>query len=164
MWIIELSVDRQNSDKAKLFTFPSITDKSTKVAYKRYEDADLIECSNQIPITWIGTNFVKFIRYLFLALTTFLVLLFVPKLHKKLSVKNTQKDEYTLPDEITPFSVATLLRNIAEDPKVKLTEQQQNELNSELQKIEKSFFSPDSQADNMNIKPVAEQWVKIANG
>ena len=115
-WIITYRKSEKNVAESNLtFSFPEpySLDSLEEILYQRYDDADLVSASQQIQLQQnYNTKNPKWIGLTILVLIILSSLVFIFK--KKNSSRNETVDiinDFSVPSEITPFSVLGLLRD-----------------------------------------------------
>ena len=81
---------------------------------------------------------------------------------KKNSSRNETVDiinDFSIPSEITPFSVLGLLRKIHKERK--FANDIQSQLDESIASVEKVYFDKETQ-ETLNLKDIAEEWVNRA--
>ena len=161
-WSVELGLDDMNRDKAKTFHFPEAKAEGITMVHRRYEDADLVMCEPAIALGWIPPNIYRNARNAVLGVLGLALLFGCVRLTKKLLSRPVEEEEYCLPDEITPFTVATLIRRISDDGRISLGDQQCRELDRDVSGVERAYFVPAPEEGCMDLRSVAQRWLKIA--
>ena len=72
------------------------------------------------------------------------------------------KEEYCLPVEITPFTVAALVHRIGSDDRITLSAQQRQELEQDLSAVERSYFVKAVERNALDLRSVADRWSRLA--
>ena len=97
---------------------------------------------------------------------TILVLILLSYVVFILKKKNSSRNEtiknisdFTVPSEITPFSVLGLLRKIHKERK--FANDIQSQLDESIASVEKVYFDKQTQ-ETLNLKDIAEEWVNRA--
>jgi len=161
-WTVELALDDMNRDKAKTFHFPEAKAKDIEMVHRRYEGADLVTCKPAIALGWIPPNIYRNARDVFLGAVALALLLVCVRLTKKCLSRPVEEEEYCLPDEITPFTVATLIRRISHDGRIRLSGHRCRELERDVSAVERSYFIPAPEKGGLDLRSIAQRWLKIA--
>jgi hypothetical protein len=161
-WTIELALDNMNRDKARNFHFLKARDEEAEMLYRRYEDADILECPSAIPLDRIPPNIYANARDVLLGIAGFVLLVVGFRLLAGFLSKPAEEEEYRLPPEVTPFTVVTLIHRISGDGRIELSERQRQELMDDAAAIERSHFVPAPVGSGADISSVANRWLKVA--
>ena len=161
-WILTFTKPENLSAKSGLtFSFPEPAIKTKEILYQRYDDADLVSASQTIQLEQKYDK--KKSKWIFLIL---LILIFLStlafKLKKKASSHFVKKEDlanFSVPNEITPFSVLGLLRKIHKEKD--FAKDIQLQLNESIASVEKVYFDRENQ-QTLNLKDIAEEWVNRA--
>ena len=163
-WIITYRKSEKNVAESNLtFSFPEpySLDSLEEILYQRYDDADLVSASQQIQLQQnYDTKNPKWIGLTILVLIILSSLVFIFK--KKNSSRNETVDiinDFSIPSEITPFSVLGLLRKIHKERK--FANDIQSQLDESIASVEKVYFDKETQ-ETLNLKDIAEEWVNRA--
>jgi hypothetical protein len=157
LWTISLQA--RPGEQPSAFAFGEAKSPSAKMTYQRFQDADLITVTQKIDLeahygkadlSWIGWAIGSvFAGLLALGGLLFWLLRPAPKAEPR----------YTLPAELTPFSVLTLLESIKKENG--LAPPHQSELANSITELQVRYFSVDGSRD-MNLKELASTWVSRA--
>jgi hypothetical protein len=73
------------------------------------------------------------------------------------------RDVFKMPGEVDGFSVVALLRKLKTSPLVKLREPQQQDLQSDLQRVQQSCFGASASAlSESDLRGIAKKWLDAA--
>jgi hypothetical protein len=130
------------------------------LSFKRYQDADLVDVE---PVVSLENDYGKASRawIYWLAGGVPLVLILVGLVVVVSRMPTTEIiRKYSVPSEVTPLNVISLLKQIRGDEKLSI--EQQRQLDASIDEIEQHFFY--TQTDNApDIKTLAQEWVaKVA--
>lgn len=141
-WVIKLAYQARGDAATASFRFPQPKTQSTKVIYKRYRDADLVEVPPDValvglplgndwkaPFAWAGGVLVAAVG---------LVVVLRRQHPRRAEAVATR---YAAPKVVTPFSTLELLRKIQGDDALKLPESMRTELFETIARVESSYFS-----------------------
>ena len=121
----------------------------------------MVSASQQIQLQQnYDTKNPKWIGLTILVLIILSSLVFIFK--KKNSSRNETVDiinDFSIPSEITPFSVLGLLRKIHKERK--FANDIQSQLDESIASVEKVYFDKETQ-ETLNLKDIAEEWVNRA--
>ena len=158
-WLIELKA----GDKAgmpKSFQFCSAVNDDTKLVFKRYEDADLVEVEQTVSLeNQYGQTSKAWIYWLAggIPVAILFVVLLALVMRAPAAVSVTK---YSRPDEITPLSVISLLKQIRGE--TKLGEDKRAQLDDAIDRIEQYFFYTEN-GEVPELNKETEHWLAIAN-
>ena len=161
-WNIELAVDRRNKELARRFTFPASKDDNIEeLTNMRYNYGKLEPCEGTtIDIGWIPTNIYTY----FLCSAGLLLIVILSRVAypyvKTYVVQYVGKHKYRMPDHISPFTVARLIRLIEADPDIELSDQQRQELLQDATAIDELYFQQkDGNGKDLDLKSIASRWI-----
>jgi hypothetical protein len=164
-WLMTLAVDPPGRPPGS-FSFPKAALPEAALTYKRYADADLQEVKPEVALaglplrprsvwTWVGSG--AGLLVLGIGLVWWL------RQGKAVAPAETAAT-YSLPAQITPFTVLSLLRRMQSDEKLGLNPEQRRELGDAISGLQQYFFG--RPAGDRNGKPdleqVARRWVSCA--
>ena len=143
------------------FIFPKPLIEDSDIIYQRYEDADLVVTTQVTPLK---ASFGKKSHRLPLILAAgFLILgvIILMLLYKKTSGPENpqQANRYTIPNELTPFTVIGLLRKMRDEDF--LAADIHPQLKQAIEKLERYYFER-SEGDPPDLRALAEKWVTLA--
>ena len=159
-WLVTLNADEGLTELPEEFAFAKPTLDVKEAIYQRYNDADLAEVGQTVSLeqeygkksylSWIVGGSVAGV----LGLGLLLIVLFTPK--RTLDQSNQR---YVLPEQITPFTVIGLLRDI--ESANGLNAEGKKELVASIHRLEQQYFddTADSEAD---LQEVANDWIRKA--
>ncbi len=158
-WLIELKAG-EDAGKPKTFAFCAAIDSETRTLFKRYDDADLVDVENVVSlenqygkasrawIYWLAGG----IPIALLLGVVLVVAMRVPKVERAYS--------YQRPDEITPLSVISLLKQIRGDEK--LENDKLAQLDDAISQIEQHFFYTEN-GEVPDLDKETDRWLSLAN-
>ncbi|HIG26610.1 MAG TPA: hypothetical protein EYQ50_01975 [Verrucomicrobiales bacterium] len=159
LWVVELRNKADQKSLPEEFEFPEISHETSEVIYQRYEDADLVEVSAQINLLE------KYGEPGFpwsMVFSLFAALIVSGGFYVTLKNSNVAPEDTTtrfqVPEKIDAFSVIGLLEKIREE--CSLDEKQSRELGLTLNNMEKKFFGPTKTRSKVDLREIAEEWVK----
>lgn len=158
-WLIELKA-RDDAGKPKEFEFCTSKISDAELSFKRYQDADLVDVE---PVVSLENDYGQASRawIYWLAGGVPLVLILVGLVVVVSRMPTTEIiRKYSVPAEVTPLNVISLLKQIRGDEKLSI--EQQRQLDTSIDEIEQHFFY--TQTGNApDIKTLAHEWVaKVA--
>jgi hypothetical protein len=155
-WTISMkAVEDQAAPESFSFGTPKLETKES--TYQRYVDADLAAVEPTISLEkdyveqsnswmwWVGGGLLGLV-----VLHLVFTLLFNEATEEKVS-------RYELPDEVTPFTVIGLLKDIHRNNG--LTPARKDELNTSINRLEEHYFS-DSKGEEPDLEQLAKQWLQ----
>ncbi|MCB1096958.1 MAG: hypothetical protein KDN22_15390 [Verrucomicrobiae bacterium] len=161
-WMVELKAKAGLEKQPTTFQFATAKAETEEFVFQRYQDADLASATQVISLEqrygepqsdWIwGASVAGFI--LIMSIAGFFVLRGTP------GRDIDDPTGYRIPDEITPFSIVTLLRRIHSD--AKLSDNDRSELGQSIAELERHFFNRGSDAASPDLKAIAENWIRKA--
>jgi len=176
VWTIALDGDQVRASETPItFQFPRPRASDATVTYSSYNDLNLITLAE--PAVQIGRQMtvqeaaivVSQSPYLWPAIFggSALLLTFIPWLVFRKKVKTERplraRDVFTMPKEIDGFAVVALLRRLCASPLVKLKDTQQNELQSDLKRVEAACFgSRDAALSETDLRAIVSKWLRSA--
>ena len=150
------------------FEFPAANSSDIEVTYRRYQDLDPVEAAAKFTLVegsevaklaetdyrlWIGGA----IGLLMIGVLTWLAL------RRKPLDSSAAPPLFTLPREVTPFSVIALLQRIESSHAVPLSDDQRRTLQSEIHNLEQHTFARDSSpATSHDLDTLARRWLGTA--
>ncbi|QDU92854.1 hypothetical protein Pla8534_06270 [Lignipirellula cremea] len=150
------------------FQFPQAISADTQMAYRRYEDMDPVEAAANVTLAegepveqlalvdyrWWGAGAVGVL--LLAGLGVLLV-------RNRKDAVAVGPPLFTLPAELTPFSVIALLHRIQRSPAVQLSEDQRQQLQADIRTLEQQTFAPQAKtAAPAELQTIASRWVDAA--
>ena len=142
---------------------PSVT--TTNVAYKHYQDADLVTLDATTALAGVrlrsgasatARNALIAIGLIALAAVAVVVL-------RKRPRQAQATGGLTVPAQLTPFSVVAFLRRIQRDHAGRMDETSRAALGQEIRQIESAYFSNATTANGApNLEAIARKWLQTA--
>jgi hypothetical protein len=134
-----------------------------KIAYKRYQDADLVEVKPELALAGLPLRAKR--TWIWIVAGAFIVVggvvLAVRLRHR--TVGSESKPIYTLPAAITPFSTLQLLREMHGDQKIRLSSEQRNALSQAIAGIEAYYFAKaHNGASAPDLEAIGRHWLHSA--
>lgn len=162
LWTITLTdrSDRTASD-ARKFRFASALIEPKETLYQQYDDADLKSVEQEVTLQQLYDRPVS--RNYLLAGSVFLALVFAAGLAAYYYLRSSSKPEsvaatlWQVPEDITPFSVLTLLRNIEHHNG--LPSHTRAELAQSISQIEGYYFASKNNVSEPDLAKEAHSWV-----
>jgi hypothetical protein len=125
--------------------------------YHRYEDADLATVTSEISLEQVYEGKGKRWMWWLIAAAGVVGVVGVGLLSWLLWPRKQVVPRFSLPDQLTPFTVLGFLRRI--EAKNGFSEPQKHELRESIARVERHYFS--SAGDGaVDLKRVAEEWLQ----
>jgi hypothetical protein len=158
-WLVSLAGRKDLTERPKTFEFPKLKADGAQVTYQRYQDADLATVERVVSLEQQYGDVRRPWVWAIAALAPLgLAAVFAAR---ALSRRRRPQAEsrFALPETITPFTVLSLLRNIATNDG--LCTADRKELATSIDDLERHYFA-DSNGDREGAKPdlqgIAETW------
>lgn len=162
-WLIKLRVDPTASSSKAEFQFPKPKDSTVKVAFKRYQDADLVEVPSALALSGFPLHSSGLWRWGLLGIPVAGIGLFAFAKSRRKAASTQVEHAYELPSPLNAFTALQLLRQIHSDPKVKLSPEQRTKLAEAIVNIETHYFSPKKNGPSAPDLPVVgTEWIDHA--
>jgi hypothetical protein len=159
-WVIKLRAESPGVASSSEFQFPKPKDPTIKAAFKRYQDADLIEVPATLALAGFPLRSNGFWRWGLLGIPVIGIGLFAFSKSRRKAAHAIPDHTYDLPSPLNPFTALQLLRRIYADSDVKLSSDQRADLAKAITAIETHFFSP---GKNGNAEPdltsIGTEWI-----
>ncbi len=169
-WSVQLTAA---SDKTipKEFAFPSANRDVSELVFQRYKDADLVAVEQAVSLeaNYAKTN----LSWLVLGIVAVPVGLgLLGLLVWKISTPATiAEKQYSMPGELTPFTVIGLLKQIQHDQtngnakrsKRRIAELELASLSQSIKQIEQHYFGDENGEVEPNLESLARTWLAKAN-
>jgi thioredoxin-related protein len=142
-------------EQSVAFSFPVIKKifKEAKVTNKRYVEADIVEAPARVTVTAGKQNYWVYIVVVAGLHVAGLVAVFLIRRRRK---PVAEVVTHRLPEALTAFTLINYLRHLEADATLPLSEQERQALHQDIERIEKAYFSPDTQSDQ-SAKPDLQQ-------
>ena len=163
-WSIEYRA-KENESEVGVFSFADAKLDDVAMKFQRYDDVDLVESDQEVSLErqYSNTGFgflywlVPLIAFALLATAAGIFLLRQP------AVENV--DQFAMPEEVNPFTVLTLLRDIRE--RNGIANEKAIELEDSIQLVERSWFGKETagkEADQQaDLQTLARTWLDQVN-
>jgi hypothetical protein len=162
-WMLRL---RAAGNPASLaFHFPAAARNGTKVIYKRYADADLVEVPPQLALA--GLSMQSRPLWPWLALVAVVLVTAgtaVWWLPRRRPAPAEEASRYRVPEPATPFTVIGLLRRMHADVSMGWSEADRLELAETIHRLESRFFARDDPNDaEPDLAGISRRWVALTH-
>lgn len=158
-WTVEYRT-KDNESKITEFAFADAKAEGAVLKYQRYEDVDLVDAEPTISLerSYSGASWsflywlVPVIGLLFFAMAGLIVFLARPK--QKTAAK------FEMPEDVNPFTVLTLLRDIRQ--RNGISNEKANELEESIREVERDWFGKE-RGSQENLEELAQTWLEQAS-
>jgi hypothetical protein len=154
-WLVSLRA-RAGQAAPRTFHFAAARLPLKEAIYQRFEDADLVAVKEEVALVsrYDRTGYAWI--WLPLAAVGAAVLVAIALARVLRSRRRAEAPRFSLPEQVTPFTVLGLLRNIQHNNG--LSEAEQVELGRSIDRLERHFFAePEGQEPDLNS--IAADWV-----
>ena len=146
------------------FVFPELLSETKELKYERFMDADLVEVDREVNVDamvvsgrWLATM----IAIGIFALGLIGVLVWLAS--RQGSVEATAAKRYAVPASLTPFTLVSTMKRIADDPAIQWKDEESSSLQRSIQQTEQDYFGKSARVDNENLESVLRPWIDLAN-
>lgn len=155
-WTINL-VTPEMSESSVVFQFPGAAE-GTELICKKYEDFDIVTLEQPMATLKIPSRGLP--GWALLSIAAIISVLFITFLNRNKKVAVVAEPRWKMPEEVSPLSVAHLLRCI-EAEQALIDNDQLPALRKEVASIEARYFSEDGETkiDLPALKESAQQWI-----
>jgi hypothetical protein len=161
-WLIKLK-QIAAGDHGADFRFPNPRSNDLKIAYKRYQDADLVEVKPELALAGLPLRAKR--PWIWIAAGALIVaagVVLAVRLRRR-TVGSESRPTYTLPPAITPFSTLQLLREMHGDQKIGLSSEQRNALLQTIAGIEAYYFAKAHNGSSApDLEAIGRHWLHSA--
>ena len=128
--------------------------------FQRYEDADLVEVSQAIELEKNYSVFSWSFLYWLIPLVVLGLFGLCGLIYATSRPEQVVEKRFNLPEDINPFTVLTLLRDIKE--RNGISNEQGVELQNSINRVEQYYFSQSENVDAEDLEQLAKTWVRQA--
>ena len=155
-WTINL-VTPEQSESSVIFNFPGAAE-GTELICKNYEDFDIVTLEQPMATLKIPSKGLP--DWAIIAIGTIVAALLIFLLQRNKKVAVVAEPRWKMPEEVSPLSVAHLLRSI-ESQRALIDNDQLPHLREEVASIEARYFSEDGETkiDLPELQETAQQWL-----
>lgn len=140
------------------FLFPKTLPAGLPVAYRRYDDADVVDAGAEVALSPRQPWAIR-LRPWLIALagagTTALVILLAR--HRRRS--GPARPAHRLPAELTPFTVLGALAALRDDPSAGLADERRAALARDIADLERRLFGRDAEGGGEAVERIARAWL-----
>jgi hypothetical protein len=176
LWTITLDGDAVRAATGPLeFQFPTPKVADATVTYQSYREMDLITLSESVvtlgpssegkaaellanpakyPVLWL-------VGIICGVIGIGVILILFRRRGRERPLR--ARDVFHMPSDVDGFAVVALLRRLRSSPLIKLKEEQQDELQSDLESIEQSYFGAESTLQEDDLRKIASKWLRCAS-
>jgi hypothetical protein len=160
-WLYKLRLEERTSAPAT-FRFLESAQAGTKMIYKRYADADIVEVQPRLALAGLSLHPRPLWHWLVLA-TLILALAGSPIwwLRRRRPAAATGTSRYEVIEPATPFTVIGLLRRMHADASLPWTEADRRELAQTIQGLESRFFGRERADAEPDLAGISQHWVAL---
>ena len=153
----ELTTDIKLDWEGKLekFTFPTVLRDDVKVMYKQYKDADIVAADKTVYITNASSQSIRFSLKALIFLVLLLIACFKFLFKKKPETSTEHTGEFKMPETVSAVSVLKFLHQIRHSSHPVAANA---ELQNDIEKIEKSFFSKTTNSSDADLNQLVNNW------
>ena len=157
-WSVEYCA-KENQSEVGVFSFADAKLDEVETKFQRYEDVDLVETEQDVSLerqySNAGFNFLYWLVPLIAMM--FLLAGLVVFLRKQPATETVEK--FTMPEDVNPFTVLTLLRDIRQ--RNGIANEKAIELENSIQQVERSWFGKEDQ-QQPDLQKLARTWIEQA--
>ncbi|MGE4633214.1 MAG: hypothetical protein AAEJ47_09265 [Planctomycetota bacterium] len=155
-WTIQLQVPDDLSS-AEVFHFPAAAD-GIELTCKKYADFDIVELEEPVATLMIPAAGLP--KWLMMTIAAIVAAFLLVMLGRKKKVEEKVIPRWRMPEEVSPLSIAHLLRRIEEEEGL-IDENDLPALQQEVATIEARYFAAegDDLIDLLDLKERAQQWL-----
>lgn len=159
-WSVEY---RTKEDKADVqeFTFADAKAADAELKYQRYDDVDLVDAQQNVSLERSYSNAGWSFLYWLIPAIALLLFASAAATFALTRPKVEKVAKFEMPDDVNPFTVLTLLRDIRQ--RNGISNEKATELEDSIQEVERSWFGKDRPSDESNLKELAQAWVEQAS-
>lgn len=162
-WVFELRPEGTGQGPAT-FKFPAAKAGNLEVTYKRYADADLVEVNPEVALA--GLRLRPDLTWLWVtmfAAASGLAAWWQIRRRRGRAHDVSSAPAYTIPAQLTPFTLLNLLRRIQGDGRLALSPQDREELLSTIRELERDYFGPRRNGEPArDLDALARRWIESA--
>jgi hypothetical protein len=159
-WVLTLHGHEGSAEPARSFLFPKAKDDGASMTYQRYQDADLVNVSAEVPLEERYGE--RSYWWAYAGGVVAIALVVILGAGRRL-LRRPAKDAgiWCVPEPLNAFSAIAFLQRIREESL--LDEARQLELQETIKGLERHYFAADDGAQNGNAAPdlqdIARQWL-----
>ena len=162
-WLVNLVAD-STGEPAATFAFPKPKLASAELSYKRYADADIVDVKAELALAGVPIRPRSHRGWYFAAAIVVVCgggLYLLLRSGKTAAVE--QVAAYTLPAQVTPFTVLNLLRRMEQDHQLPMPVERRDELARAIRELEQDYFGPAGETNGQaNLERIAREWLVSA--
>jgi hypothetical protein len=158
-WSIEMvAADQQHEEE---FVFPAAKLADVKNVFQRYDDADLVQVSNQIQLENRYVQSESWWRVLLPWLIGVPIAFCIAGVVAVwISRRPTVERQFEMPADVNPFTIIGLLKSI--DSHGKIRDRDRVELRQSINRLEQHYFSASNGDANVDLEKLASDWIRKA--
>lgn len=150
------------------FTFPQPTSPEIQVIHRTYQDMDPVDAA--ATVTLLEGDAVSQVArtnyWLWAAAGSLLVAVaaVILLLRNSTAVEGPAVPSFSLPNEVSPFSIVALLHRIQSSPTAPLSEEQRQSLNGDIIAVERRAFARDADSFSaQDLEAIGRRWLKAVS-
>ena len=158
-WTIEYTA-KEGVSGLDEFAFGEVQQEEASTKFQRYEDADLVEVEQTVALEKRYESFSW--RFLYWLIPLIAVGLFgmAGLIYVSKKPKQVQQARFNVPEDINPFTVLTLLKDIKR--RNGISNEKSIELENSINRVEQYYFGKSESEISDDLKDLAQQWVNQA--
>ncbi len=163
-WVVELAAREGLAEKPTNFRFATPLVDVKEVTYQRYDDADMVAAEAEVSLeNEYGKPVNKWLVAALAGGGLLILGLAVVFLSRRTGPPAAPVTSYALPEEITPFTVISLLQRIRDDRTLRMPDTQREELTESIRTLERDFFAASAGPGGAtDLREIAQSWVRRA--
>jgi len=160
LWTAEFKA-KEDVKAAAMFRFAGPLEDEVKMTYQRMDDADMVTAKQEVNLLakyGDGSSFPWWgwvVAWFVLAALSFAGWKFYGGRRPE-----EQEESLELPEDITPFTVIGLLRQVRSAPN--LQDNQRNEIDNTVHRIERFYFGENAEGERPDLPNIAREWLRRA--
>ena len=158
-WAVEYRAKEQQSEVGA-FTFADAKLDDVTTKFQRYDDVDLVESEQTVSLERQYSNTSLSFLYWLVPLIAVVLLGAAAAVFLRSQPAVEKVDAFAMPEDVNPFTVLTLLRDIRQ--RNGIADDKAIELESSIQQIERSWFGKEA-AQQADLRELARTWLDQAS-
>jgi hypothetical protein len=162
-WLLKLRV-ADNAPASLAFHFPQAAPAGTKMVYKRYADADLVEVEPKLALAGLTLRPRPWWHWVAAVFALAAVVGSLGWWFRRHQPKASEAAPlYLLPEPATPFTIMSLLRRMQADSSLRWSDANRAELAQNIERLESHYFSRERNGDpEPDLAGIGRRWVELA--
>ena len=159
-WSVEYRTKENQSD-VKEFSFGDAKTDNAVLKYQRYDDVDLVDAEQKVSLERHYSNAGWGFLYWLIPVIALLLFAVAGLTFVVTRPKTEEVAKFEMPEDINPFTVLTLLRDIRQ--RNGISNEKATELESSIRDVERSWFGKEHEDDQPNLQELAKSWLEQAS-